>query len=67
MINFVQIIKIGTISSLILFLPVCLVVVKNRSQFYFKYSPEWLNRHASIILSEDIRNYPGVQYTQPGT
>ena len=40
--------------------------IRGSQSYSFKYSPEWLNRHASIILSEDIRNYPGVQYTQPG-
>lgn len=40
--------------------------IRGSQSYSFKYSPEWLSRHAGIILSEDIRNYPGVQYTQPG-
>ena len=40
--------------------------IRGSQSYSFKYSPEWLNRHAGIIFSEDIRNYPGVQYTQPG-
>ena len=38
--------------------------ISGSQSYSFKYSNEWLNRHASIILSEDIRNYSGVQYTQ---
>ena len=40
--------------------------IRGSQSYSFKYSPEWLSRHAGIILSEDIRNYLGVQYTQPG-
>ena len=40
--------------------------IRGSQSYSFKYSPEWLSRHAGIILSEDIRNYPGIQYTQPG-
>ena len=31
--------------------------IRGSQSYSFKYSPGWLNRHASIILSEDIRNY----------
>ena len=40
--------------------------IRGSQSYSFKYSPEWLNIYAGIILSDDIRNYPGVQYTQPG-
>ena len=39
--------------------------IRGSQSYSFKYSPEWLNSYAGIILSDDIRNYPGVQYTQP--
>lgn len=40
--------------------------IRGAQSYSFKYSPEWLKQNAGIILSEDIRNYPGIQYTQPG-
>lgn len=40
--------------------------IRGTQSYSFKYSPEWLNQNAGIILSEDIRNYTGMQYTQPG-
>ena len=40
--------------------------IRGTQSYSFKYSTEWLNQNAGIILSEDIRNYTGMQYTQPG-
>ena len=40
--------------------------VRGSQSYSFEYSREWLKEYAGIILGEDIRNYPGVQYTQPG-
>lgn len=40
--------------------------IRGTQSYSFKYSPEWLNQNAGIILSEDIRNYTGMQYTHPG-
>ena len=31
----------------------------------FKFDTEWLRGHGSILLSDDINNYVGMQYTQP--
>lgn len=31
--------------------------IRGSQSYSFKYSQEWLSRHAGIILSEDIRNY----------
>ena len=39
--------------------------IRGSQSYSFKYSPEWLISYAGIILSDDIRNYPGVQFTQP--
>jgi len=37
------------------------------SEIYgFQYSREWLKNHSDILLGDDINNYPGMQYTQPG-
>lgn len=40
--------------------------IRGSQSYSFKYSAEWLTKYAGIILSEDIRNYPGMQYTRPG-
>lgn len=40
--------------------------VRGSLSYSFKYDNEWLGSYAGMILSEDIRNYPGMQYTQPG-
>lgn len=32
----------------------------------FKYDDGWLNKHGNLTLSDDLNNYPGQQYTQPG-
>lgn len=32
----------------------------------FKYDKNWLKRHGNLFLSDDLNNYPGQQYTQPG-
>ena len=34
--------------------------IRGTQNYSFKYYPEWLNQNAGIILSEDIRNYPGM-------
>jgi len=37
------------------------------SEIYgFQYSKEWLNKHNDILLSDDIYNYTGMQYTHAG-
>ena len=40
--------------------------IRGSQSYSFKYSNEWLKNYAGILLSEDIRNYPGIQYTQSG-
>ena len=40
--------------------------IRGSQSYSFKYSNEWLKSYSGILLSEDIRNYPGIQYTQPG-
>lgn len=40
--------------------------IRGSQSYSFKYSNDWLKKYAGILLSEDIRNYPGIQYTQPG-
>ena len=40
--------------------------LRGSDSYTFKFDNEWLKKHGSITLSEDINNYPGQQYTQPG-
>ena len=40
--------------------------LRGSDSYAFKFDKNWLNAHADIKLSEDINNYPGMQYTQPG-
>ncbi|WP_085537474.1 type II toxin-antitoxin system HipA family toxin [Massilibacteroides vaginae] len=40
--------------------------LRGSETFGFKYADEWLKKHADLYLSNDINNYPGQQYTQPG-
>lgn len=34
--------------------------------YCFTFSDGWLKKHADLFLSDDLNNYPGQQYTQPG-
>lgn len=40
--------------------------LRDSDSYGFKYDNDWLNRHGSLTLSDDLNNYPGQQYTQPG-
>ncbi len=40
--------------------------LRGSDSYCFKYDDEWLKKHGSLFLSEDLNNYPGQQYTQPG-
>jgi serine/threonine-protein kinase HipA len=39
---------------------------RGSDSYGFKYENAWLRNHGGIFLSDDINNYPGMQYTQPG-
>lgn len=32
----------------------------------FEFSRDWLQKHGEITLSDDLSNFPGLQFTQPG-
>lgn len=34
--------------------------------YSFTFDNEWLKKHLDLFLSDDLNNYPGSQYTQPG-
>lgn len=40
--------------------------LRGSDSYAFQYDEHWLKGHAEVKLSEDINNYPGMQYTQPG-
>ena len=40
--------------------------IRGQDSYAFKYDNEWLRKQGGLNLSNDINNYPGQQYTQPG-
>lgn len=44
----------------------CYEKLRGSDSYAFLYDEHWLKGHAEVKLSEDINNYPGMQYTQPG-
>lgn len=44
----------------------CYEKPRGSESYAFRFDDNWLKFHAGIKLSEDINNYPGLQYTQPG-
>ncbi len=40
--------------------------LRGSDSYGFKFSDEWLKKYGNLFLSEDLNNYPGQQYTQPG-
>lgn len=40
--------------------------IRGGETYGFKFEPAWLKKNGSLILSDDINNYVGMQYTQQG-
>ena len=40
--------------------------LRGSDSYCFTFSNEWLLQHGDLFLSDDLNNYPGQQYTQPG-
>lgn len=40
--------------------------IRGGETYGFKFDPDWLKNHADVLLSDDINNYVGMQYTQQG-
>ena len=40
--------------------------IRGGETYGFKFEPSWLKKHGSVSLSDDLNNYVGMQYTQPG-
>ncbi|MGV8139157.1 MAG: type II toxin-antitoxin system HipA family toxin [Mangrovibacterium sp.] len=38
--------------------------LRGSDTYGFQFSNDWLKKHGDIFLSEDLNNYPGLQYTQ---
>ena len=39
--------------------------VRGNETYSFSYDKEWLAKYGDVFLSEDLQNFPGVQYTRP--
>ena len=39
--------------------------LRGADSYAFEYDKGWLGRHGDVFLSDDLNNYPGMQYTQP--
>ena len=39
--------------------------VRGSETYGFSYDKEWLTKYGDVFLSEDLQNYPGIQYTRP--
>lgn len=40
--------------------------LRGSDSYCFTFNEEWLKKHGDLFLSDDLNNYPGQQYTQPG-
>lgn len=40
--------------------------LRGSDSYSFSFNAEWLKKHSGLFLSDDLNNYPGMQYTQPG-
>ena len=39
--------------------------VRGSETYGFSYDKKWLAKYGDVFLSEDLQNYPGIQYTRP--
>lgn len=40
--------------------------VRGSEIYGFSYNKEWLAKHGEVFISEDLQNYPGIQYNRSG-
>lgn len=40
--------------------------LRGSDSYSFTFNDEWLRKYGDLFLSDDLNNYPGQQYTQPG-
>jgi len=41
--------------------------LRGSDNYGFTFNDSWLKRYGNLYLSSDLNNYPGMQYTQPGS
>lgn len=41
-------------------------MVRGNESYSFSFDRKWLADYGDVFLSNDLQNYPGIQYTQPG-
>ena len=41
--------------------------LRGSDSYGFKYDGVWLSKYGGLLLGDDLNNYPGQQYTKPGT
>ena len=39
--------------------------LRGSDSYSFKFADSWIKKYNAIALSDDLNNYPGIQYTQP--
>ncbi|MDE6642972.1 MAG: type II toxin-antitoxin system HipA family toxin [Muribaculaceae bacterium] len=39
--------------------------IRGSETYSFSYDKKWLSEYGDVFLSEDLQNYPGIQYTPP--
>lgn len=39
--------------------------LRGSDSYSFRFTDSWIKKYNAIILSDDLNNYPGIQYTQP--
>lgn len=40
--------------------------LRGSDSYGFKFDEQWLKKYGNLFLGDDLNNYPGQQYTQPG-
>ena len=40
--------------------------LRGNDSYGFAYDNDWLHKYGSLLISADVNNYAGVQYTMPG-
>ena len=43
----------------------CYESLRGSDSYSFKFADSWIKKYNAIALSDDLNNYPGIQYTQP--
>lgn len=41
--------------------------IRGSESFSFKFDAAWLDKYHKLILNDDLKSYPGIQYPKPGS